>query len=179
MANHQQFANVLHAPDGTVSAPGYAFTGDPNCGFYLVTTDTLGVAASGTNTVTFEAAKTTPVVPLLAYNLVEANTAVSGSENVLTAAESGTVLTNEGTAAENYHTLPTAAAGRTYTFYCQDTNGIRVTAGADDTIRLAGVESAAAGYVKSVVEGSAVTLVAINAVEWVATSVVGTWSVDS
>ena len=117
--------------------------------------------------------------PILAFVLVEENTAGSGSPNALLAGESRTVLTNEGATAENYHTLPTAAAGLTFTFYCQDTDGIRVTAGADDTIRLAGSVSAAAGYVKSVSAGSSITLVAINATEWVATSIVSTWSVDS
>ena len=116
---------------------------------------------------------------MLAGVLVEANTAGSGSPNVLGVNEAGTVLTNEGATAENYHTLPTAASGYVFTFYCQDTDGIRVTASAGDTIRLAGTASAAAGFVRSSTVGSCITLVAINATEWIGTSIVGTWTVDT
>jgi hypothetical protein len=115
---------------------------------------------------------------LLVARLVEANTAGSGSPNILAVAESRTLLTNEGATAENYHTLPTAAAGYEFIFYCQDTDGIRVVANTGDTIRLGASVSASAGFVRSVAAGSCVTLVAINATEWVATSIVGTWTVD-
>jgi len=108
--------------------------------------------------------------------LVEANTAGSGSPNTITAAESRSVFTNEGATALNYHTLPTAAAGLVYTFYVQDTDGIRVVANTGDTIRIDTVVSAAAGYAESTTVGSSVTLTAINATEWVATSVIGTWT---
>lgn len=113
---------------------------------------------------------------MLARYLVEANTAGSGSPNILTAAESRTVLTNEGATALNYNTLPTAVAGLTFTFIVQDADGIRVTANTGDTIRVAGVVSASAGYAESTTIGSALTLVAINATEWVAISSLGTWS---
>lgn len=110
---------------------------------------------------------------------VEANTAGVGSPNVLTVAETEAVLTNEGSTAKNYHTLPTAAAGLSYTFIIQDSDGMRITAGASDTIRLAGSVSVAAGYIDSTTIGSAVTLVAINATEWMATGLVGTWAVET
>ncbi len=48
---------------------------------------------------------------------VEANTDWSGSPNIITGAESSTLFTNEWTTAKNYHTLPTAVAWLTYTFY--------------------------------------------------------------
>jgi len=115
---------------------------------------------------------------LLTARLVEANTAGSGAPNLLTVNENRTLLTNEGATAENYHTLPTALSGDELTFYCQDTDGIRVVANTGDTIRLAGTASAAAGFVRSSTAGSCITLVAINATEWVATSIVGTWTVD-
>jgi hypothetical protein len=108
--------------------------------------------------------------------LVEANTAGSGSPNIITATESRSVFTNEGATALNYHTLPTAAVGLVYTFYVQDTDGIRVVANTGDTIRIDTVVSAAAGYAESTTVGSSVTLTAINATEWVATSVIGTWT---
>ena len=115
------------------------------------------------------------VMSALAYN-VEASTAGSGSPNVLIAVESDKVLTNEGTTARNYHTLPTAVAGYRFTFVVQDTDGIRVTAGASDTIRIAGAVSSAAGTAEASAIGDSLTLVAINAVEWVATSYIGTWT---
>ena len=100
--------------------------------------------------------------------LVEANTAGSGAPNVLLNTESGTVLTNEGAGAENYHTLPTAAAGLRFGFWCQNTNGIRITASAGDTISLGlNHTTTAAGYIKSFTAGSRVVLIAMNATEWV------------
>lgn len=113
---------------------------------------------------------------LLSLVLVEANTAGVGSPNAITAAESNTVFTNEGASALNYHTLPTAVAGLVYTFYVQDTDGIRVVANTGDTIRINTSVSASAGYAESTTVGSSVTLTAINATEWVATSVIGTWT---
>ena len=107
---------------------------------------------------------------------VEANTDGSGSPNILTADETGKVLTNEGTTVQNYHTLPTAVAGLTYTFYVDDADGIRITANTGDIIQINGVASSSAGYCESLTIGSSVTLVAINATDWVATSSVGTWN---
>jgi len=108
--------------------------------------------------------------------LVEANTAGSGSPNIITAAESRTVFTNEGATALNYHTLPTAVAGLSYTFYVDDADGIRVTADTGDIIQINGVASASAGYTQCLAIGGSITLVAINATDWVATSVIGTWT---
>lgn len=109
---------------------------------------------------------------------VEANTAGSGAPNVLLADESGKFLTNEGATAEQYNTLPTAAANLEFTAYCQDADGIRVTANTGDTIRIGGLVSAAAGYIRTTEIGACVKLVAINATEWVAQTVpVGTWEI--
>jgi len=104
---------------------------------------------------------------------VEANTAGVGAPNVLLAAEVRKVLTNEGTTAANYHTLPTAVAGLEYSFVVQDADGIRVTAAAGDTIRIAASVSGTAGHIDSTTIGDSVTLVAINDTEWVATNLVG------
>ncbi|MCF7843899.1 hypothetical protein K9M47_03300, partial [Candidatus Gracilibacteria bacterium] len=109
--------------------------------------------------------------------LVEANTAVSASPNIITAAESRKVFTNEGATAQNYHTLPTAVAGLTYTFYVDDADGIRITANTSDIIQINGVASSSAGYAESITIGSSITLTAINSTDWVATSLVGTWNV--
>lgn len=115
---------------------------------------------------------------LMSSVLVEANTAGSGSPNLLTAIEAGTVLTNEGAAAENYHTLPTAVAGLRFSFLVQDTDGIRVTANTGDTIRIGAVVSGAAGFARCATVGAWLDLVAINATEWFAREDNGVWTVD-
>lgn len=105
------------------------------------------------------------------------STAGVASPNVLTSASTNNTIINTGAAAKNYDTLPAPTVGLQFTFYCQNTNGIRVTATAGKTIRLAGSVSGAGGYCESTTTGSSVTLLAINTTEWVATSVVGTWTV--
>jgi len=110
---------------------------------------------------------------------VEPHTEGSTSPHLLDAADSGKVLTNQGCTAKGYHTLPAAAAGLHFTFICQDADGIRATAVGDDTIRVAGTVSPAAGYVESTTVGSALHLVGINAGEWIAVDVVGTWVVQT
>lgn len=113
-----------------------------------------------------------------AQRTIEASTAGSGAPNVLGAAdESNKVLTNEGSTAQNYHTLPAAAvtngSAPQYTFVVQDADGLRITAGTGDTIRIAAAVSGAAGRCESTTIGDSVTVVAINAVEWMAIAVVG------
>jgi hypothetical protein len=100
-----------------------------------------------------------------------------GGNAAITNEMTSRVMTNQGTAALAEYTLPTAVAGLTYTFIVQDVDGIKVIAAAADTIRLAASVSAAAGFASCTVIGNTLTLVAINATEWVATSVNGTWTV--
>lgn len=121
----------------------------------------------------------TGIGAVLSSRLVEANTAGSGSPNVLVGTESGTVLTNEGATAQNYHTLPTAVAGLVFEFVVQDSDGVRVVAATGDTIRDVGTVSTTAGYIQSTTVGSTLRLVAINATEWVVTAKQGTWTIDS
>jgi len=113
----------------------------------------------------------------LTYLPVEANTAGVGSPNIITDTESSTVFTNEWATAKNYHTLPTAVAWLTYTFYVDDADGMRIVANTGDIIQINGVVSWTAGYCDSTTIGSSVTLTAINATDRVATSVVWTWTV--
>lgn len=102
--------------------------------------------------------------------------ALAGTGGIATANRTGTLYTNEGAASRVDTTLPTAEAGVAYTFVVQDADGVRVTAAAGDTIRIAGTVTAAAGYIESATIGNTVTLVAINATEWVATASHGTWT---
>jgi len=93
-----------------------------------------------------------------------------------TAAESRKLFTNEGATGQVTMTLPSAAAGLDFTFVTQDVDGILVTAATGDTIRVAGSVSASGGTASSTTIGNALRLVAINATEWVAVSVIGTWT---
>lgn len=122
----------------------------------------------------------TGVGAILSSRLVEASTALAAGPNVLLATESRTVLTNEGILAENYHTLPSAAAGLEFTFVVQDTDGIRITAAAGDTIRpIAGTAaSGAAGFIRCATAGAFIRLLAVNATEWIAIGSAGTWTID-
>jgi hypothetical protein len=87
------------------------------------------------------------------------------------------VFTNEGAIGTVNLNLPTASAGKTYTFYVRENQTLQVNANTGDTIRIAGSVSAAAGNISSSTVGSSVTLVAINATEWVAVATVGSWTV--
>ena len=105
---------------------------------------------------------------------VEAKTSdypvVSGDQDKL--------FTNEGAGGLVNFTLPTAASGLRFSFYCQNANLIRVTANAGDTIRLGSSVTAPAGNILATAVGDFVTLVAINATEWVAMPAhTGTWTV--
>ena len=91
--------------------------------------------------------------------------------------DSNTVYTNETANAQLIFNLPTAVAGLTYTFIVQAAYNLRVLASAGDTVRLAATVSAAAGYCEAATVGNVVKLVAINATEWIAVSIVGSWTV--
>ena len=111
---------------------------------------------------------------------VLANGAVGGGPYGVLSYTTGAHYTNEGSTVESYHTLPSAVAGYKYTFIVQDADGLRITAAAGDTIRPGTVAaSATGGYIRCATQGASITLVAINATEWMATSMIGTWTVDS
>lgn len=101
----------------------------------------------------------------------------AGTPVNITAAQSGTVFTNEGASALGTFNLPTAAANLIYTFVVQDSDGIKIVANTGDTIRISASASASAGNATSTVIGSTVTIVAINATEWISISTNGTWIV--
>jgi len=103
----------------------------------------------------------------------------AATPHTITALETNKVICNEATLGEkNYHNLPAAVAGLTYTFIVRDANGLRVTAAAGDKIRLGATITKAAGYVESIELGASITLVATDTSDWIATSVVGTWAVE-
>jgi len=97
----------------------------------------------------------------------------------LTAADSGGIFTNQADPNVQVYTLPTAAAGLVYTF-CDVEAGagkdLCIKAGAADTIN----GGTAAEYYNCYTDsaGQSVTLVAVNATEWIVTASVGTWVND-
>lgn len=86
------------------------------------------------------------------------------------------VLTNIGNAGTLTATLPAAQAGLTYTFYNENNNDFVIDAQAGDVIRVGSTVTAAGGSITATNEGDSVTLVAIGEDEWVAISVIGTWT---
>ncbi len=113
------------------------------------------------------------VVKLTALTRVVANT---GTEQP-SVNESLSVITNEGDANGSVIELPTAEAGLVIEAIVQTAQTVTITANLADTIRIGSSVTAAAGSITSNVVGSAITLKAINATEWFATSVVGTWTI--
>jgi hypothetical protein len=112
--------------------------------------------------------------------LVVAKTNGSGDPYVLLDADCSKVFTNEGAGAKVYLTLPSAAANKIYTFYNQNSNGIRVTTGSGDTIRQgSSVSVGDPGYIETTNTGNALTLLAINATEWVAINSINSWSLST
>lgn len=103
--------------------------------------------------------------------------AQASSPVTVNSSDSGKVYTNEGATGEIVFNLPTAAANLFYTFVVQDSDGVEVVANTGDTIRLAGSVSASAGKIESATIGSSVTIIAINATEWVAMALMGSWTV--
>lgn len=171
---------TVTVPAGSEGVPSVKFSNDLDTGIYSVGLDgSIGFVTSGVTNAFFNTSglRTNNAKYLNGFSvLVEANTAGSGAPNVLLSNELATVLTNEGATAENYHTLPTAVAGYTFTFCAQDADGLRITANTSDTIRVIDKVTAAAGYIESTTIGSCVTLTAINAVEWFAHPIHGVWT---
>ena len=178
--------------DGTLGAPSISFSSSGgDTGLYSGTVNQFDATCGGVRVAQFSTVGllirsgglnmlNLPITQASTINTgraVEANTAVAAGPNLLLSTESFSVLTNEGVAAQNYHTLPTASAGLQYTFVVQDANGIRITASTGDTIALNDSVSSAAGYIESTDISASVTLLAINATEWIAVSVRGDWSV--
>ena len=92
------------------------------------------------------------------------------------ASESGTVLTNAGAGGPYAHTLPAAAVGLNYTFVVMAAQELRVTPGGGDVVNIAGIAGDAAEYWTANAVGEALTIVAVDATNWIATSFTGTWT---
>jgi hypothetical protein len=176
---HKDADNLLIL--GTDNAPYLGATEDEK--FKISATDTtanyvLNKILAGTNvTITQNNPASNETITIAANDMktIENNTAGVGSPNILLSTEKGKFFTNTGTPALNYHTLPTAAAGTTFTFIVTDANGIVITANAGDVITIGGSSSTAAGTATSTTLGSVVNLVAIDATTWHSFGHTGTW----
>lgn len=98
--------------------------------------------------------------------------------HTVTAAESGTVLTNAGNDGDpvGEFTLPSAAVGLNYCFVVAVNQELRVIPAAGDSINIAGVAAEAAEYWTANATGESLCIVAIDVNTWVATSYTGTWT---
>lgn len=166
-------------PSATVPSIGPEVNQDSDTGLGRAAADQLSLIAGGVEIARCVEGVAGVSDGMYTFRPVEANTAVAAAPNLLAVTESRKLLTNQGATAENYHTLPLAAAGLEFMFYCQDTDGIRIVANTDDTIRNGATVSAAAGFIRTATAGNVLHLVAINATEWIAVSVTGTWTIDS
>lgn len=90
--------------------------------------------------------------------------------------DAGVVFTNTGAAGTVIFTLPTAAAGLTYTFVVDAVFTVELLAGASTTIQVGGTISSSAGNFQNAVSGSTITVVAISTTQWVALSATGSWT---
>lgn len=140
-----------------------AYTGTPNAGLKW---DSTGVVRVSDGSTGMGAMTMKRVVEVKTTNFTQVAT------------DSFKVRSNEGATALQVNTLPAAAAGLTYTYVVQDADGIEVLAVGDDTIRIAGSVTGAAGNIQATTIGNTVTLCAINSTEWVALSHEGSWTVS-
>ncbi len=91
-------------------------------------------------------------------------------------AESGYVITNAGSDGADAFTLPDAAAGLTYTFVVMAAQELRVTPAAGDKIVYGSTVMDAAEYYVADAIGESLTIVAVDATNWVVISSTGTWT---
>lgn len=174
-------ADVLAGNSVTVNTTGFPAT--PHIPLATVATGSESTAAVGGTydyrDITDYRGRAQWVMPGMGAGIVEENTAGVGSPNILIASESGLILSNEGSAATNHHTLPTAAPGLTYTAIRADaTDDIRILAAAGDKIIVVITPTKAAGYIESTARWDRLTLVAVDDEFWVAMNVFGTWTVE-
>jgi lysophospholipase L1-like esterase len=103
-------------------------------------------------------------------------TGTAASPYFIKPAQSGENFHNTGVAAENYYQLPIAIPGPEYGFYCNDADGIRAVAGADDIIQYGVTASVSGGFIHSSAAGSFLKLACLVSGRWTTQNLIGTWS---
>ena len=111
----------------------------------------------------------------------------SGAATTLTHSQSGSIICNTGATEETYVNLPTLDGaedvGLVYTFDCSAASagsyGLRFVAASGDTITVGTDTSASAGYVRTTIVNSCVTIYAASTSEWRAINgSLGPWEVN-
>lgn len=103
----------------------------------------------------------------------------TGNNHTLVATNSGSIYGNLGSAGQVISILPTPVAGQEFTFTCEAAVGHFVYLAGGATCRIANLISTVNGDLKCSTQGSSITIKAMNATNWIATSLVGLgWSVD-
>jgi hypothetical protein len=154
-------AGTITANFGNVTASSGGFISANTSGYFITGRGSITATADGVYT--------------LLNNGQGANASLKVSKPVsakttaytVTATENGTVFTNEGATAQVVFTLPTAVANYSWTFVVQDADGLRVDTASGDTLRIGGTVTASDGYVECATIGKVITIVAINATEFI------------
>lgn len=166
---YTMFTNPNYLAIGSGTKFFWADTANP-----LEGSNNVGIARNASGELRVVDAAGTGVANFLAQNPVtaKATTPITVAVN-----DAGRVFTNEGASAQIVFNLPTAATSNgPFTFYVQDTDGIQVVASTGDTIRVGTGVSSAGGTATNSTAGSFITLIAINATEWISFSSFGTWT---
>jgi hypothetical protein len=146
--------------------------------FYDASTNLTSVFLLNTNksTVTLGVLSPSPASPTesMAYSVTK-----TSAYNVVTS-DSSDVFDNHGAGSVVAFTLPASSArGQFHTFYTDNINGTKVLPDTADQIQFGstGITTASTGYILSIVPGSSCTIIYIGNHIWIATSIVGTWTV--
>jgi hypothetical protein len=115
-------------------------------------------------------------IALIQTRFLDTKILAKTSGDTLVGNDSQTNFTNEGAGGNIDLVLPTAVAGLEFTGIVEEANELKFTAATGDTIRNAGSVSASAGNIRASTIGNVVTLVCINATEWIVKQVIGTWT---
>lgn len=176
---------VLNLPTGLAQGAKFYVLNSSNS--TMVLTPTGGALLDGNNTLyygdIYELMYSSPTQEYIVtnsyslYNTVIPSTAGVGAPLALTSNNSKSIFTNQGATALAYFNLPQAATGLSYTFYVQDSDGIRIVANGTDTITIGSSTSAGGGFAENLNAGTCVTLQAINSSQWAAMTYAGTWTV--
>jgi hypothetical protein len=98
---------------------------------------------------------------------------------VMTEGESGKVFVAANGSAMVQIDLPSAIVGLTVTVMTYSGLGVRIRAAAGDGFRYGPTIGPVAGYIETAQVHQSITLIAVNAAWWLATSVVGTWTLST
>lgn len=163
--------NVGHASDTTLARASSGNLTVEGKAIYRADGTDVAVADGGTGSST-AAAALAALGAQPATRTVEAHT----ENDILAAAESGSIHTNRGAGATVVLTLPAAAAGLYFTFFVHAAQALDVQAAGSDTIQVAATTGGGGGKTTASATGSAITLVCDAAGTWVAISQQRTWT---